>query len=155
MHVAWRKDLEQLLNTFVADHRGLSMGRLFGAPAAYAGRKVFACVVSEGITLRLSSDAMPAALERGGRRWTPIGRRMTNWVIFKPASGHATACLAPFLEIAARHVAQLALAPAAPARSPSGAHALLQPGPLTPRAVRPRRRAVPVPRPLRLPKRPR
>lgn len=155
MHAAWPKDLEQLLNTFVADHRGLSTGRLFGAPAAYAGRKVFACLVNDGITVRLAPDAVPIALERGGRRWTPIGRRMTNWVIFSPASAHAAACLTPFLEIAARHVAHLALAPAAAVPSAAGSPARLQPGPLTPRAVRPRRRAVPVPRPLRLPKRPR
>ena len=155
MHVAWRKDLEQLLTTFVADHRGLSTGRLFGTPGAYAGRKVFACVVGDGITLRLPADAQQTAIDRGGQRWTPIGRRMTGWVIFKPTSAQAAASLAPFLEIAARHVALLALAPAAPARAAAGSRAIHEPGPMTPRAVRPRRRAVPLTRPLRLPKRPR
>jgi hypothetical protein len=155
VHVAWRKDLEQLLNSFVADHRGLSIGRLLGAPSAYAGRKVFACVVNDGITIRLPPDALQTAIDRGGQRWTPIGRRMTGWVIFKPASAQAAASLAPFLEIAARHVALLTLAPAAPARAPAGSRAVLEPGPMTPRAVRPRRCVVPAPRPLRLPKRPR
>jgi hypothetical protein len=155
VHVAWRKDLEQLLNAFVAEHRGLETGRLFGAPGAYAGRKLFACVVVEGIAVRLPADAQRAAIERGGRPWTPIGRRMADWVVFKPPSAAAAAAIAPFLEIGARHAAHLALAPAAPARRPVEARAATEPGLPTPRTLRPRRRVAPAPRPLRPFRRPR
>jgi hypothetical protein len=153
VHVAWRRDLEQLLRAFVADHRGLTLGRMFGAPGAFAGRKLFARVVGDGITVRLPHDAQQLALDRGACGWTPIGRRKGDWVIFRPSSAEAARAIAPFLEIGARHVVRLALAPAPPERLTVESRAAAEPGIPTPRAQRPRRRTVPAPRPLRLPKR--
>jgi len=114
VHVAWRKDLERLLTTFVAEHPGLRSGRMFGVPGAYAGRKLFACVFEDGITAKLPPDAFEAAIRQGARRWTPQGRRLRGWVIFRPQSLGAAARLGPFLEISARHVAELSVA--APSR---------------------------------------
>lgn len=120
MRAAWRKDLEHLLHTFVADHRGLRTGRMFGLPGAYAGRRLFACVFQDGLTLKLPADARSVAFGRGATLWTPMGRRMREWVLFRPESPQASAVVLPFLEIAARHAAELATSgPAAdsPARS--------------------------------------
>ena len=118
MQASWRKELELYLVAFVASHRGLKLGRLFGVPAAYAGRQLFACAIEDGITARLPASALEAAIAKGAASWTPRGRsvarssvaatrgrRTRSWVIFRPRSARALETIAPFLEIAARHVA--------------------------------------------------
>jgi hypothetical protein len=106
VRVAWRKDLEQLLAAFVAEHRGLRSGRMFGWPGAFAGSKLFACVAADGIAAKLPAAAHEAALAQGARRWTRNGRPLREWLIFRPATPRQAAALATFLEIAARHVAE-------------------------------------------------
>ena len=152
MRAAWRKDLEHVLNAFVADHRGLRTGRMFGLPGAYAGRKLFACVYQDGLTVKLPSDARTVALDRGAIPWTPMGRRMREWVLFRPESPQATGVL-PFLEIAARHAAQLATSGPA-ATSPARSHARARFA-ADAAASRTRRPDAPPRAALRLPKRPR
>lgn len=114
MRFAWRKDLEEYLAGFVAGHRGLRFGRMFGMPAGYAGRRLFSCVFEDGITAKLPADAMAAARKHGATAWNPIApsaatkpkpRKMNHWVIFRPRTRRAADAIGPFLEIAARHVA--------------------------------------------------
>jgi hypothetical protein len=111
---AWRQDLEEYLAGFVAGHRGLRFGRMFGMPAGYAGRRLFSCVFEDGITAKLPPQAMAAARKHGATPWNPIARgatakpkprRMNHWVIFRPRTRRAADAVGPFLEIAARHVA--------------------------------------------------
>lgn len=112
MHV-WRKDLEDYLSRFVAGHRGLRFGRMFGVPAAYAGRKLFSCAIDDGIVAKLPPDALTAALAKGAMRWAPRPPKLgaagkatrAGWVMFRPKSAVAAEAIRPFLEIAARHVA--------------------------------------------------
>jgi hypothetical protein len=110
MKPAWRRDLAFYLDNFVASHPGLRSGRMFGWPAAYAGRRLFSCAVDDGIVAKLPADAVPAALASGATRWTPRGRpaarrsRLSGgWMIFRPKDLRAAQAIAPFLEIAARH----------------------------------------------------
>jgi hypothetical protein len=105
VQVSWRRELEQVLSRFVASHRGLRLGRLFGVPAAYAGGRLFACATADGIAARLPSSALDAARAGGGAPWTPRGRRRRDWVVFRPGTARAADAIGPFLEIAARHVA--------------------------------------------------
>ena len=113
MRVAWRKDLEDYLAAFVAGHRGLRLGRMFGMPAAYAGRRLFSCAFEDGITAKLPPDALAAALEQGATPWRPIppkpnaapkASKPNRWVIFRPRTRRAAEAIGPFLEIAARYV---------------------------------------------------
>jgi len=93
---------------------------MFGLPGAYAGHKLFACLFQDGLTVKLPADARTVALGRGATPWTPMGRRMREWVLFRPESAQAAATVLPFLEIGARHAAELATsgpAAAGPARS--------------------------------------
>ena len=122
VRAAWRKDLEHVLNTFVADHRGLRTGRMFGLPGAYAGRKLFACVLPG----RPDGQAPVRCTRRCARPRRDI--RGHRWVA-ACASGCCSAPsrrrprrVLPFLEIAARHAAQLATSGPA-AMSPARSHA--------------------------------
>jgi hypothetical protein len=100
MKPSWRSDLAGYLAAFVASHRGLRSGRLFGRPVAYAGRRVFASACEDGIAAKLPPDALNAALERGAAKWK------RGWVIFRFTDTSAAHRIGPFLEVAARHAAR-------------------------------------------------
>ena len=105
-----RRELLDLFETFVAEHRGLRLGKMFGAPAIYAGRKLSACLMDDGVVMKLPAAAAERARALGGRAWTPgvgaaKGRQMAGWVIVVPRQAADTARLVPLLEAAAHHVA--------------------------------------------------
>jgi hypothetical protein len=85
--IRFRADLQHFLDDFIEHHRGTRGGRLFGLPAAYAGRRMFACV--------RGSDLVVKVPKRGWVRYTPRTRRDVVRLI-------------PVLEVAARHVAEAA-----------------------------------------------
>jgi hypothetical protein len=112
MKPAWRRDLAFYLDNFVASHPGMRTGRMFGWPAAYAGRRLFSLAVDDGIVAKLPADSMAAAIAKGAKRWTPRGRPAPRrvkhpaggWMIFRPKDLRTAEAIAPFLEIAARYV---------------------------------------------------
>lgn len=106
MSASDRRHLEALLSEFVAAHRGLRMGRLFGRPAAYAGRRVFAQIVDGGVAVKLPRAAEEAAVRVGLARSAPRVRRQAGWTTLAAAQPATVAKLGSFLEIAARHAAE-------------------------------------------------
>jgi hypothetical protein len=101
MKPSWRSDAAGYLAAFVASHRGLRSGRLFGQPVAYAGRRLFASACEDGIAAKLPPDALEVALQKGGAaKWK------RGWVIFRLADASAAHRIGPFLEVAARHAAR-------------------------------------------------
>jgi hypothetical protein len=85
--IRFRADLQHLLDDFIEHHRGTRGGRLFGAPAAYAGRRMFACLRGNGVIVKVP--------KRG-------------WVKYTPRSRADAVRLIPVLEVAARYVAEAA-----------------------------------------------
>lgn len=78
------RDLHDFLQTFVEQHRGLRFGKMFGRPAGYAGRRMFAHGTKEGLAIRVSGA----------------------WVVHRPKNAADTRKLLPLLEVAAREVAE-------------------------------------------------
>ena len=102
-------------------HRGTRLGRMFGLPAGYVGRKLFTCLIEDGIIVRLPDEVARreirskhgAPYSRGPRRavpsalrWRRRGHAMGSWVMYRPQGAAHARRLAPVLEIAARHVAE-------------------------------------------------
>ena len=83
MATAFRADLQRFLVDFIEHHRGLRLGRLFGLPAGYAGRRMFVCVKGRGLLVKLP--------RRG-------------WVKYTPKDAREAGRLTPILEVAARYV---------------------------------------------------
>ena len=105
-----RRDLLDLFESFVAQHRGLRLGKMFGAPAIYAGRRLSACLMDDGVVMKLPPAVTERARALGGRPWAPAtgrakGRTMKGWVIVVPTSDAEAARLLPLLEAAAHHAA--------------------------------------------------
>jgi hypothetical protein len=107
-----RKALTAFLEEFAANHRGVRLGKMFGLPAVYAGRRLFACLIEDGIIVRLPDDVAKRELKAGAKtlsgRDAPSKRKpLGSWILYEPRTAAAAARhLTPLLEVAARHVAR-------------------------------------------------
>jgi hypothetical protein len=103
--IAFRADLQPFLAEFIEHHRGLRIGRMFGLPAGYAGRRMFVCLIEDGFIVKLPHDVAKDEV-RAGKASTFVrrGRPSRSWVKYAPRSAREADRLAPILEIAARHV---------------------------------------------------
>ena len=82
---------------------------MFGLPAAYAGRKMFVCLIADGLIVKLPERLAKQEVGRGNA--TPFARRgrpSKAWIKYVPRSARDAHRLAPILELAARHVAETA-----------------------------------------------
>ena len=107
MPIPYRHDLVSFLEEFAAQHRGVRLGKMFGLPALYAGRRLFACLLEDGVIVRLPEEDARRALKSGARPYSRRGRRTGAWVLYEPRTRRAAQRLTPALEIAARHVARI------------------------------------------------
>jgi hypothetical protein len=107
MPIPFRSDLQAFLVEFIDQHRGTRLGRMFGLPAGYVGRRLFTCLIEDGIIVRLPNDL--ARREIQSKRGAPFSRRghvMGSWVMYRPRGAAQARRLGPVLELAARHVAE-------------------------------------------------
>jgi hypothetical protein len=103
--IAFRSDLQRFLADFIEHHRGLRIGRMFGRPAGYAGRRMFVCLIDDGLIVKLPVHVAKEEL-RGGRAapFTRTGRPSRSWIKYTPRHARDAQALAPILEVAARYV---------------------------------------------------
>lgn len=107
MPIPFRSDLEPFLREFVTMHRGLRMGKMFGLPAGYVGRRLFACLIEDGVIVRLPKDlAKREITSRRGKPFSPKGKASGSWVMYRPRDVVAARRLAPTLEVAVDHIAR-------------------------------------------------
>ncbi len=118
MAIAFRANLQPFLAEFIEHRRGLRIGRMFGLPAGYAGRKMFVCLIEDGLRsscLRMWQKPKCAREDAFGNRDSGFGIRDSNpesrasnpgsvWVKYVPRNAREAARLAPVLEAAARYV---------------------------------------------------
>ena len=107
MPVAFRADLRPFLEEFVDAHRGVRLGRMFGAPGLFAGRRLFACLVDGGLIVKLPADVARRELQRGALPYERRGSRVRAWVIYRPRTSVDARRLWPVLELAVRAAADL------------------------------------------------
>jgi hypothetical protein len=104
--IPFRADLRAFLTEFTERHRGVRLGQMFGLPAGYVGRRLFACLMEDGLIIRLPPDVARREITGRGapysRRGTPLG----SWVMYRPRTIVEARRLVPVLEMAARHIAE-------------------------------------------------
>ncbi len=109
MAIAFRADLQPFLADFIEHHRGLRIGRMFGLPAGYAGRKLFVCLMEDGLIVKLPERVAKEEVRSGkAALFIRPGRPSKAWVKYKPRTAGEANRLTPILEVAARHVVQTA-----------------------------------------------
>ena len=113
--IPFRLELRPFLEEFADSHRGVRLGKMFGWPGLYAGRRLFACVSDDGLVVKLPIDIARREIRDGARPFsqgpaTPRSRqpspRNSSWVVYRPRSIVAARRLVPVLEVAARDVAR-------------------------------------------------
>ena len=119
MPIPFRRDLERALAEFVGFRKGLRMGWAFGVPAAFAGRRMFACVVEDGLACRLPSEAARRELRAGAKPFSLViqgtrpgaarARANSGWVYYQPSRGVLNRQISMALEEGARHAAALSV----------------------------------------------
>lgn len=86
---------------------------MFGQPAVYAGRRMFACIAGDTLAVKLPPDIARRELAQGrgrdaavpARPYVRDGREMKGWVRYAPRTERDVQRLAAMLEVAARHAA--------------------------------------------------
>lgn len=106
MPIPFRSDLRQFLDEFIDQHRGVRPGRMFGLPAGYVGRRLFTCLMEDGIIVRLPDDVVKKEIKTRGEPFSRRGRIMGSWVMYRPRTLAEARRLTPVLELAARNVAE-------------------------------------------------
>ncbi|MBI3046789.1 MAG: hypothetical protein HYY76_00605 [Acidobacteria bacterium] len=104
--IPFRADLRAFLTEFVEQHRGVRLGQMFGLPAGYVGRRLFVCLIEDGVIVRLPPDVAQREIRTRGEPYSRRGRVLGMWVMYRPRSIAAARRLVPVLEVAARHIAE-------------------------------------------------
>lgn len=107
MPLAFRSELTPFLDEFAEHHRGVRLGKMFGLPAIYVGRRLVTCLIEDGIIVRLPEDL--ARSEVRARKAKPFSGRFKakgTWVMYTPRTAVAARRLTPIVEQAARDVAE-------------------------------------------------
>lgn len=108
MSIPYRRELASFLEEFAEQHRGVRLGRMFGLPALYVGRRLVASLIEDGVIVRLPDELAKREQKAGGRPFSRRGSRPSrSWVLYQPATATAARRLTPILEIAAREMAYL------------------------------------------------
>ncbi len=76
------EEIKDMLESFLLDIPIVVPGKMFGYPAYYVNKKLFACVYGNGVGLKVPSDMAEKLLKKEGIiPFTPMGRKkMREWI---------------------------------------------------------------------------
>ena len=107
MPIPFRSELQAFLTEFAEQHRGVRLGKMFGLPAIYVGRRLVTCLIEDGIIVRLPAGiARQEIRSKRGKPFSRRGRETGTWVMYTPKSSAAARALTPTIERAARDIAE-------------------------------------------------
>jgi len=73
---------KKVLDSFLLEIPGIKPGKMFGYPAYYINKKLFACIYEEGVGIKIPEDRVNELIGREGIiHFQPMGRRkMREWI---------------------------------------------------------------------------
>jgi hypothetical protein len=73
---------KRVLDSFLLEQNGVSPGKMFGYPAYYVNKKLFACLYEEGVGIKLPAEKARELIgQEGIIHFQPLGRRkMREWI---------------------------------------------------------------------------
>jgi len=80
--VAFNPEHKEVLDAILLPVPGVVAGRMFGYPAYYINRKLFACIYGEGVGIKVPEKVAGSQVGRKGIvRFQPMGRKpMKEWI---------------------------------------------------------------------------
>ncbi len=117
----WNEEVAVALVEVAEELPDARVGKMFGHPALYAGRRLFACAFGDGVGLKLPADVVATLVEEEGfEPFQPYGKaRMREWVFLKVTDRDAVQARSYLLRQAAGFVARGSRAPTGTATRPS------------------------------------
>ena len=105
-------DHQHALDALLLHLPGVTPGKMFGYPAYYVHKKLFACIYGEGIGIKVPQTLADELLAQGRAiHFQPMGRpRMREWVQINRAVSDDYEQDLEVLKAAVRHVGALAKA---------------------------------------------
>ena len=80
--VVFNPEHKKVLDSFLLEIPGVVPGKMFGYPAYYVGKKLFACLYEEGVGIKVPENmAQELVGKEGIIYFQPLGRRkMREWI---------------------------------------------------------------------------
>jgi len=80
--VAFNRKHKEVLDSVLLQIPGVVAGRMFGYPAYYTDKKLFACIYGEGVGIKIPDKVADSLVGRKGIvRFQPMGRKpMKEWI---------------------------------------------------------------------------
>lgn len=83
-------DHKARLDTLLLAFPNTRLGQMFGSPAYYINKKMFACLFIDGIILKLPEPQVKSLVQQGkGQPFESNGRTMREWVKIEVQSAEA------------------------------------------------------------------
>jgi hypothetical protein len=78
----YNQDIKEKLDSILLELPGVTAGKMFGYPAYYVGKKLFACVYEDGVGLKVPQGLAEELVKTEGITYfQPMGRaKMKEWV---------------------------------------------------------------------------
>jgi hypothetical protein len=107
--VSYDPAIKAVLDSFLLSNELVTPGKMFGFPAYYVGKKLFACVYENGVGLKVSAQTLE---EQAGNEdvspFVPMGRHtMKAWIYLTHPSPESFLENRTLLESSAAYVASL------------------------------------------------
>jgi TfoX/Sxy family transcriptional regulator of competence genes len=82
MKAKFDEDIKKTLDSFLLEFPGVTAGKMFGYPAYYIGKKLFACVYENGVGIKVPENLADDLLKTEGIiNFQPMGRaKMRQWI---------------------------------------------------------------------------
>lgn len=73
---------KEVLDTLLLDIKGVKPGKMFGYPAYYVNKKLFACLYEDGVGIKVPEDKAKKLIGQDGIiHFQPMGRgKMREWI---------------------------------------------------------------------------
>jgi TfoX/Sxy family transcriptional regulator of competence genes len=78
----FNRDIKETLDSFLLEFPGVTAGKMFGYPAYYVGKKLFACLYENGVGIKVPEDLAEELIKTEGvTNFQPMGRaKMKQWI---------------------------------------------------------------------------
>jgi hypothetical protein len=78
----YNQNVKETLDSLLLKFPGITAGKMFGYPAYFAGKKLFACVYEDGVGIKVPEDLAKDLINTEGVKYfQPMGRpRMKRWI---------------------------------------------------------------------------
>jgi TfoX/Sxy family transcriptional regulator of competence genes len=78
----YNQDVKEIFDSFLLKLPEVTSGKMFGYPAYYAGKKLFACLYENGVGIKVPEDLAEELIKTEGIiNFQPMGRaKMREWI---------------------------------------------------------------------------